>query len=731
VAERIWLGQFNIVAGKVQEDGPFAASVTDRTVAESTADLYITLQPTRPDTDELCSGVVETVRRIFGRAQYSVTGNLLLALGKAHQQLREWNHASLAEHRIGVGVSCMVVAGDDAYIAQSGSGVAFCRRNGSVERLVPLEEDAQLPLGESEVVSPWFHLVKLAQGDSVLLLSGGFGARVDDRTIARCLELEPEAALPEIFRLARDERDCGAVLIGALDDLSADDKGPGESASAPPINGGGGSVSARIPAARPLNRPAGTEAPPQRGTPPRPDRGYRSPSPLGRNSYQFNRALHPDEGGGVVRVLGSEKPRPPNRGPAHALSTPQEVLAVGRMQQRPDIRVRNTPPDFRSSFHGFGGRRRVTPLVFGGLGVVALALMLWFGLPALADSGRSHRFETLVRSTQTELTTAQSEADLSKRRELLNQAVSNIDEARRLRPGDPQAQSEATSVSDALTVLDAVYNLPDVPTVADLSTVGLSPSSAVEVAAGDRLYVLDVSGGKVFAVSRDASVPPEVVFEDGSDVDGVHAVKAHHIAWQPPQDPGDDGTLLILDAGRHLFGLSRNDLRAIGLRGVEQWRGDTGMAVSGESLYILDAAAGLVWRYASSPSGFDSDPAPAVARADIRDASGISVVGGIFLTGQDSRIRRFLDGQEGQFKLAGIDKPPAAPRPPLYDPKTGLMYVADRGNNRIIVLEGDGRFKRQLVHTRLAGLRGAAVDSDQDRLVGVIGQSLVAIPLPK
>ena len=107
------------------------------------------------------------------------------------------------------------------------------------------------------------------------------------------------------------------------------------------------------------------------------------------------------------------------------------------------------------------------------------------------------------------------------------------------------------------------------------------------------------------------------------------------------------------------------------------------------------------------------------------------MVGGIFLTGQDSRIRRFLDGQEGQFKLAGIDKPPAAPRPPLYDPKAGLMYVADRGNNRIIVLEGDGRFKRQLVHTRLAGLRGAAVDTDQDRLVGVIGQSLVAIPLPK
>lgn len=736
MAERVWLGQFNIVAGQVQEEGPYAAAVTDRTVAESTADLYIALQPTRPDTDNLCAEVVQTVGRIFGRPQYSVTGNLLLALGKAHQQLRDWNRSSLAEHRLGIGVSCMVVVGDEAFIAQSGAGVVFSRRSGRIERLVALEVESQSPIGQGDMLSPWFHRLKLAQGDSVLLLSGNFGARVDERTIERCLALQPEAALPEVFRLARGERDCGALLIGVLDDLTVANDDEDEDGAAltrlVATSGLAGRATPTLPGARPAHRPAGTTVPPSRGLPLAPDRGYRSPSPLGRNAYQLDRALHPDEGTGVVRVLGDEKPRPPSKGPAHALSTPEAVLAAASELPRPEIRIRSSQPDFRSAFRELGGRRRNrAPFVLGGLGIFALALLLWLGLPALASSGRSQRFATLMRSAQSELSSAQAAADLSKRRELLNQAVSNIDEARRLRPGDQQAQSEATSASDALSVLDAVYSLPDVPTLADLSALGLSASSAVEVAAGDRLYVLDVSAGKVFAVSRDRSVPPEVVYEDGSDVDGVHAGKAHHFAWQPPQSAGDDGTLLILDAGRHLFGLSRNDLRAVALRGVEQWRADTGMAVSGGNLYILDAQAGMVWRYAGAGSGFDSDPAPAVARTDIRDAAGISVVGGIFLTGQDGRIRRFLDGQESTFKLDGIDKPPAAPQPPLYDPTTGLLYVADRGNNRIIVLEGDGRFKRQLVHTRLASLRGAAVDGGQNQLVGVIGQALVSISLPR
>ena len=73
------------------------------------------------------------------------------------------------------------------------------------------------------------------------------------------------------------------------------------------------------------------------------------------------------------------------------------------------------------------------------------------------------------------------------------------------------------------------------------------------------------------------------MYEDGSQIDGVRAGKAHHIAWQPPAGAAGAGTLLILDASRHLFGLTNGDLRAVPLRGVEQWRADTAMAITGET----------------------------------------------------------------------------------------------------------------------------------------------------
>src|SRR5579875_2925858 len=111
--------------------------------------------------------------------------------------------------------------------------------------------------------------------------------------------------------------------------------------------------------------------------------------------------------------------------------------------------------------------------------------------------------------------------------------MSDIDEARHLKPNDPRAQAAASSVADAVTTLDAVYQLPSMPALADLSSAGLSPSSDVEIAAGDRFYALDVASGRVIGVPRDNAAQPEVIYEAGSSVDGVQGVKAAHIAWQP------------------------------------------------------------------------------------------------------------------------------------------------------------------------------------------------------
>ncbi|HLZ69374.1 MAG TPA: hypothetical protein VKV26_05620 [Dehalococcoidia bacterium] len=763
MAASVRLGQFNIVGGQALQDGPFAGAVAGRGVADTTADLYITLQPSRPDTDQLCAGVLQTIARTFGHAQYSVTGNLLLALGQAHHNLSSWNRSSLPEHRMGIGVSALAIAGDEAYLAQAGASVAYWLHSGRVERLEPLEGDSRRPLGEGEALDPWFHRLLLAPGDSIALLSADLAGRIDAAAVARCLRLDPDSGVAELFRLAQNERDCGVLLVSVVGEIARregrdeDEDEPAGAAAAPaqgaprragrstmppvptresdePTPGRAAEPFGEIDAGRSGGRgifgrgepePARDEPLPE--PPIKPERPRRGPSPLGRNPFHIVRAAHPDQGDGVLRILGEERLRKPRSAPAHALATPEAVLEAANKLAGSRVRMRGSPPGFSSLGHG---PRLPRPLLLGGAGLLGVILLAWLGLPALVNSGRSQRFSALIRSAQSEFASANATADLSKRRELLNQAQSNVDEARRLKPGNSQAAPIATSVADALSVMNAVYPLNDVPELADLSAAGLSTSSTVELAAGDAMYVLDVSLGKVFSVSRDASVPPDVAYEDGSQIDGVTAGKARHIAWLAPQGAGDRGTLLILDAAHHLFGLTGNDLRAIPLRGVDQWKSDTALAVAGGDLYVLDAAAGTVWRYARSAGGFDTEPAPAIQRPEVREATGMSVIGGIFLSGQNGSIRHFADGQELQFQLAGIDKPPAAAQPLLYNPQSGALYLPDRGNSRIVVLDANGTFKRQLTQVKLAGLRGAAVDPARDRLIGVIGQSLVEIPLP-
>jgi hypothetical protein len=766
VPEQIWLGKFNIVAGQPQEDGPFAASFPDRHAAGATVDLYLVVQPTRPDTDGLCEEIERAIDGAFGHTEYSVTGNLLLACGAAHQRLREWNRSSLPEHQMAVGLTLLALSGGEAYLAQIGPSTAFYRHAGRLDRLEPLEPESRRALGLDDTLAPWFHRLQLGETDTVLLLSGNVGERAEARALDHLLSLDPETALSEVFRYVRDEPNVGAVLLSVLGELS---RAPGSDGAddAPSPLGQGARPAAQPPRAA-TPRPAQPERDAPRPPDPIPEQPFRRrpPSPLGRTSFGFElppeildeppldgeapsrgafqqlvagldsfrrvKAAHPDEGRGVLRVIGDERPRQPLTRSPFALPSAEAVLEASDSIARSRVAMRPSAPGFRAPFPLLAVARVNRKFVIGGLAAAALGAVLLLGLPALNSAGASQRFSTLLNSTKTELASAQNEQDPAKRRELLNQALSNIDEARRLRPGDPQAQSAASSVSDAVSTLDAVYNLPSVPALADLSAAGLTPSANVEIAAGDRFYVLDAAAGKVIGVPRDASAQPEVIYETGASVDGVQGGKAVHIAWEPSASAGDTGTLLILDAQRHLFGYSRLQLRGVPLHGVEEWKSAAALSFANGDLYILDNTAGLVWRYTpSQDGGFNTDPAPAVARADIKAATDMSVVGGVFLVGQDGRIHRYLDGQESDFTMPGIDKLPAAPEPPLYDPANGALYVADRAGGRILVLQGDGRFQRQLVNTQLTALRGISVDPGEKRLVGVAGQTLVAIPLPQ
>lgn len=676
MAAGISFGHFNIVGGVVREDGPYVGVIEDRTPAETLADLYAVIEPARPGSEVFCPELLHLIAGQFGRPQYSLTGNLLQSLRAAQEHLRAWNKTAPPERQAAVGASCLAVSGAAAYLAQLGPAVAYLRHDGHLRRFEPLEPEAQAPLGTTIACSPCFNRFELSQGDTLLLVTSRFANLIDDETADLVLSLPAGEALPEIYKAARRETEFSALYLavtGELRQLLEDSSGEG----LPSTDGSG--------------------------------RNRRGPG----GQYDAGRALS-----------GSSNAPAPTRGPyARALGETDRHAKTPEQARRAQRRQLERLTDRRSL-------SLPRPALYTVAAVLALTLAGWLGLPRLLQAGREDRYTTLLHDAQRAQQLAEAAPDPAQKRSDLETVQADLVEARTLRPQAPELVTLQAQVQSGLQALDQVRPLPAVTTVADLQTTAVAARSVTELAAGAQVYVLDNGSGKVFGFGGSTqAAPANAVFESGKLVEGIQTGRAVHIVTQ--QAPGGQAALLyILDSNRRLFSLDDGGtLRAIGLANTADWKSVNGMAFGGQDLYILDSAGNQVWRYSATDGGFLNPPAPMLSKADIHDAAQISVAGDIYLSTVNGRLLRSRDGRPEEVKLSGIDHALVAPQPPVLDGTSGVKYVGDAGNQRIVAADANDVYRFQYKGAALQSLRAIALDPKSGLLYALSEQTLIAFPV--
>jgi hypothetical protein len=273
--------------------------------------------------------------------------------------------------------------------------------------------------------------------------------------------------------------------------------------------------------------------------------------------------------------------------------------------------------------------------------------------------------------------------------------------------------------------MDAIFELGPMTTVTILSSQITGEISLRSLTvAGEDAYLLD-DNGRIIAVPLSATAPPLVVYEDGVSYGGTPAERPLYMTWE-----GDDasGRLLVLDAERKLFEVRPgSEPTLIPLRRTGTWASVGGIAAYDSNFYVLDPAASQVHRYLPAAVGFDSEPSPAISAAEaLAEAQGLAVDGDILVYANDG-LRRFRSGAEAGFDLGGIDRPPEAITAVAMTEEE--VYIADSGNNRIIVATREGEFARQLVSTEFTDLRSMAVDPTGAQLYVVVGDALLTAPI--
>ena len=165
---RTWVGRFSIVEGQVREEGPWLGAFRRQLPDDDSRDLYVLVDPALPGSEEFCGQLVEVVGRLFQREALSMTGALLRSLRAAHENLRDWNRKSLAQHQVAAGATCLLLRDRTAYLAQVGPSLAYFYRNGHLETITPQEESAQAPLGLAEEFRADVTRYDLEPGDLLL-----------------------------------------------------------------------------------------------------------------------------------------------------------------------------------------------------------------------------------------------------------------------------------------------------------------------------------------------------------------------------------------------------------------------------------------------------------------------------------------------------------------------------------------------------------------------------------
>ncbi|NIV28750.1 MAG: hypothetical protein GWN58_04305, partial [Anaerolineae bacterium] len=99
-----------------------------------------------------------------------------------------------------------------------------------------------------------------------------------------------------------------------------------------------------------------------------------------------------------------------------------------------------------------------------------------------------------------------------------------------------------------------------------------------------------------------------------------------------------------------------------------------------------------------TPDGYNSPPHSWLqTEADLAGVVGMAIGDSIYLLYADGAIRKFSTGEADTFDISDWDTPPKNPaslftRTPA---ETRWIYVADRGNNRIVQSSKEGQFKQQ------------------------------------
>lgn len=691
----------------------------------------------------------------YWKSSGSVVARLRRALAEANRYLVSINAGAAPGSKCSGSITCAVFTGDEVFFGQIGAGYAFVHHPDNRVELFPRRDRLLIPLGGS--LPPVIHIsYTLLEAQATLLLA-----------TTPVMESQPRERWKEALA-APDLEEIGEALTQAM----ADSQASGSlmlvravaSAPVPPQPEPRRKRQLfRKPAALVEAPPAPSEtaAPPETvpTAPPTPALPVAIPAadqqPIQLPAFLQKRLeRQQQEAAATPAPAAAPRPRftlpqiklPPVRDWLRQLSL---TLRAGRYRERKTTAERaRLRRALRTLLPGKvkGVKQTVTPVaptekptLMGGLALGLLLLVFFVTMTVYFESGGHARVEEYLveaRALREKAFNTQTPEDWKSLLELSAHIVT----LERQNTEAATLKAEAQNAVDALevaAVLDARLFLD----------LGVAPAPRRLLVAGSWVYILNTAADEVIGLPLRAdgltllTDVPTPILKRGQTFYGEVVNHLVDFAWVEPGGSFPDGAVFIYSDGGLIYiyepTLGPGSITRQSLQGELGPGMVTSISIFGERLYLVQRQANQILTYEPVNGIYDTARgyfAPELAPR-LSEVLDIGIDGRVYLLMGDGTINTYFVGTEDRsFKVSNLPDPNVHPLVMTVEPQadTGMLYLGDPRQERILVLDKRGEFKHQF---RLSGealkqLEALAVNQTPHVLYLIAGNRLYAAPIP-
>ncbi len=733
--------------------------------------------------------------RTYWQSQGGVVARLRRALAEANRYVMQDNTRAPQAQTASGSITCAVFSGEELFLGQVGPGnVLLYHPEGRVE-LFPSSALPMLPLGGALPPAIHVGYALVSPGSALLIATASVAeAQARSLWVETLAVTEPEQSIEQVLRTMRENRVTGcAVVVHCLPDPGASGETfmPQKLLAKPELSPAPAVTPATVAPTPPeavrsmselsplaeASRPALVFTEPLVPPPPvSPSTSPKRLTLLGRKPASKSSIAEPVATAAVAASPSNEKSAVSVRVTPPELVVPESEDNVDEMVTEPTKthqrfclhvphiswpRVRWPKISLRRMFGPFlrtfgralmpgkvaSKRARASrplpqenPLLLASVTLGLLAIIALITLTTFFQFGGASRAATLMESAETAWQTAYT----SQAPDDWQRALTLAEQVLALDSRNTRAQTLRDEARLNLDVLERAAVL----SVTQIAELGVSPAPRRLLVTRSWIYLLNPVTDEVVGMSlaedglRLSSAAPTTILRRGQIVGGETVEHLVDIAWMLPGTSypdgavfiyGDAGSLYIYEPALGPVGITRQRLE-----GEHTSRAVTMIATYGEQLYLLDRQQGQLFRYAPINGLYNSPPRPYFSPESVpqlQTALNLNLDDRLYLLLGDGSVRTYFAGAEDlSFSVQGLPDTNLRPSVMVVEPNpdVGHIYLGDRENERIVVLDKRGNYLHQfrVREGQLRQLEALVVTQEPRVLYMIAANGIYAATLP-